>query len=97
MTKKLPLLSNWDEMLFGKLNPLAFALALGLGLMVVYMTAPRPRRVVRFPSPLNAGKTVYRDAKKGCYVYQPEKVQCDDTAMIPPTPDYDPDGVVESV
>lgn len=83
-------------MLIGKLNPLAFALALGLGLMIVYVTAPRPRRVVRFPSPINAGNTVYRDATKGCYVYQTEKVQCDETAMIPPTEDGTPDAAVES-
>lgn len=81
-------------MLFGKLNPLAFAIALGIGLMVVYVTAPRPRLVVRFPSPLNAGKTVYKDDKKGCYVYQSEKVTCDDTALIPPTAGDDPDAEV---
>lgn len=81
-------------MLFGKLNPLAFAVSLGIGLMIVYMTAPRPRRVVRFPSPLNEGKTIYRDAQKGCYVYQSEKVACDETAMIPPSEEGDRGGPV---
>ena len=74
-------------MLFGKLDPLAFALALGLGLMVVYATAPRPKRVVRFPSPLNVGTTVYRDEKKGCYVYTADKVPCTDDALTPPAQD----------
>lgn len=71
-------------MLFGKINPLAFAISLGLGLMIVYVTAPRPRRVVKFPSPLNAGKTMYKDAEKGCYVYTPEKVECTEDAKHPP-------------
>lgn len=83
-------------MLLGRLNPLAFALALGVGLMIVYITAPRPRRVLRFPSPLNAGKTVYKDARKGCYVYQPEKVPCDETALVPPSEDEEEAPVVEA-
>ena len=83
-------------MLFGKLNPVAFALALGIGLMVVYVTAPRPRRVIRFPSPLNAGSIVYKDAHKGCYVYESEKVPCGKDAKIPPIQEGDGDGIVES-
>lgn len=71
-------------MLFGKLDPLAFAVSLGLGLMVVYVTAPRPRVVIKFPSPLTAGKTVYRDDRNGCYVYRPEKVECDHSAVVLP-------------
>ena len=87
LEEKARLLNNRNEMLFGKLDPLAFALALGVGLMVVYVIAPRPRRVIKFPSPMNAGAVVYRDKDKGCYVYEPEKVQCDDTAKNPPAPD----------
>lgn len=71
-------------MLFGKINPLAFTLSLGIGLMIVYVTAPRPRRVIKFPSPLNAGKAMYRDSNKGCYVYTPEKVECTQDAKTPP-------------
>ena len=79
-------------MLFGKLDPLAFALSLGFGLMVVYMTAPRPRRVIKFPSPINAGRVVYKDARKGCYVYDKKKVECDETALLQPAPEPEGDG-----
>lgn len=70
--------------MFGKINPLAFALALGVGLMIVYITAPRPRVVLSFPSPINAGNTVYRHDTRGCYVYESEPVPCDESAKMPP-------------
>lgn len=76
-------------MLMGKIDPLAFGVALGLGLMVVYMTAPRPRRVLKFPTPANAGTVVYRDRKQGCYVYESEKVPCDASAKIAPAQEED--------
>ncbi len=69
------------EMLFDKLDPLAFAVALGIGMMIVYVIAPRPKRVVKFPMPGNSGKIVYKDALQGCYVYKSEKVTCSKEAM----------------
>eukprot|EP00873_Tetraselmis_striata_P033900 jgi/Tetstr1/454164/TSEL_041083.t1 len=78
-------------MLFNKLNPLAFALALGAGLMLVYVLAPRPKLVIKFPTPENAGKTVYRDTENGCYVYESEKVACGADAKMPPAEAAGPD------
>lgn len=67
-------------MLFDKLDPLAFGIALGIGMMIVYVIAPRPKRVVKFPMPGNSGKVVYKDALQGCYVYKSEKVKCSNDA-----------------
>lgn len=72
-------------MLFDKLDPLAFALSLGFGLMIVYVVAPRPRRVIRFPMPNNSGKIVYKDALQGCYVYKTENATCDKDAIDIPS------------
>jgi hypothetical protein len=68
-------------MLFDKLDPIAFALSLWIGMMIVYVIAPRPKRVIKFPMPGNSGKVVYRDALQGCYVYKSEKATCDKDAL----------------
>lgn len=41
------------------LNAPAFIIALGIGLMVTYVTVPPPKVVIKFPTPFNAGKIVY--------------------------------------
>ena len=62
--------------LFAQLHPLAFVLALGLGLLAVYAFQPPPRIVVRFPSPHNADRIVYRGADE-CYKVLADKVSCE--------------------
>jgi hypothetical protein len=69
-------------MLLGRLDPLAFFAALGVGLAFVYAFAPRPRKVVKYPTPVNAGKIVYKgEGDDDCFVYSPEKVECTDAAI----------------
>ena len=41
------------------LNAPAFIIALGVGLMITYVTVPPPKVVIKFPTPFNAGKIVY--------------------------------------
>lgn len=45
--------------LWNFLNAPAFIVALGVGLLVTYMTVPPPKIVIKFPTPYNAGKIVY--------------------------------------
>ena len=71
-------------MLISKLNPFAFVIALGVGMLVVYMLAKPPKIVIEFPNPATAGGVVYKDGKAGCYVYQAQPVKCDDTALPQP-------------
>jgi hypothetical protein len=68
-------------MLFNKLNPVAFFFALGVGLAFVYAFAPRPRKVVKFPTPINAGKIIYKGKDDDCFVYKAKKVECSDDAV----------------
>jgi hypothetical protein len=63
-------------MIFGYLNPFVFILSFGIGLMIVYTINPPPRVVIRFPTPLNAGKVIYREDDT-CYKYKVEEVACD--------------------
>ena len=64
-----------------------FALAFAIGMLAVYLTAPAPTIVVKFPSPYNVGKVMYRDQADNCYKYGAEEVKCpSDQSVIKPQP-----------
>ena len=58
------------------IRPLWFFLAFAIGLLGCYLLAPAREVVVRFPSPYNAGKVVYRDKAANCFVYDATEVSC---------------------
>jgi hypothetical protein len=62
--------------LLNKIRPVWFFLSFGVGLLVCYMFTPPPPVVVRFPSPNNAGKVLYRDDEDNCYAYKADAVEC---------------------
>lgn len=59
-----------------KIDPLYFFLALGIGLFIVYVFTPPPTIILKFPSPFNAGKIVYKDKSDACYVYAAAATEC---------------------
>lgn len=63
-------------MIFSHLDPLAFVLAFGVGILIVYVTNPKAQIVIKFPTPMNAGKVIYRGDDE-CYKYSVEEVDCD--------------------
>jgi hypothetical protein len=71
-------------MLLTRLDPLAFAFAMGVGMMIVYIVAPRPVKVVRFPTPENPG--TYRRDDATCYTYSATSVPCTKDAVPIPDP-----------
>lgn len=69
------------------ISPFYFFLAFGIGLLIVYMYAPRPEVVVKFPSPYNAGKIKYKDKHDNCYIIKASNVACPvDKSKIKPQP-----------
>ena len=62
-------------MFFDKIDPLAFLIALAIGLLLCYVTNPTPKMVVKFPSPINAGKVTYK-TDDSCYKFEAEKTTC---------------------
>jgi len=58
------------------IDPFAFFMALGIGLLYTYLTTPYPKIVYKFPTPYNAGKITYVDESNVCYKYKANKVQC---------------------
>lgn len=72
-------------MVFKYINPKVFLLAFFVGIIIVFVTAPRHDIVYKFPSPDNAGRFVYKDDTTGsCYKYFAKQVECDHTAMEQP-------------
>jgi hypothetical protein len=62
--------------LFNKLNPLAFLVALCVGLFFCYVTTPTPKIVVKYPTLNNTGMVTYIDNDSNCYQYKAHKVNC---------------------
>lgn len=66
------------------ISPFYFFLSFAIGILIVYMMTPPPEIVLKFPSPYNAGKVVYKDKSDACYEYEAEKVECDGKAKPQP-------------
>jgi hypothetical protein len=63
-------------------NPFYFILSFAIGLFIVYIFHPPPQVVVKFPSPYNVGKIIYKDKHESCYAYKAVPQSCD-TNTIP--------------
>ena len=69
------------------IDPFWFFLSLAIGLFAVYVMAPAPEVVIKFPSPQNAGKVVYKDKANTCYIYEASASTCPtDSSLIKPQP-----------
>lgn len=62
--------------LFSYINPFAFVVAFGLGLLLTYMVVPAPSVVIKFPTPYNAGRVTYMAEDRNCYKYKADEVAC---------------------
>lgn len=58
-----------------KINFFVFLLSFCIGILVVYLTAPEPKVIVKYPSISDSHKTFYHD-DSGCYNYIPREVKC---------------------
>ena len=58
------------------INPLVFFIALCVGFFIVYITAPKPEVIIKYPTPENAGRIIYKNKAEDCYKYKADKVKC---------------------
>lgn len=69
------------------IDPFWFIISLGVGLLYVYLSTDTPDVIIKYPTPENAGKIVYRDSNDVCYRYRAEKTSCpmneNDVKQIP--------------
>lgn len=68
-------------------NLVAFILAFCVGMVYVYLKTPPLKVVVKYPTPFNAGKTVYKDSADTCFVFNASRVQCTKNAKKQPVVD----------
>ena len=56
--------------------PIYFFISLCIGFLIVYSMSPKPRVIIKNPTPDNAGKILYRDDNNVCYKYHKVEVPC---------------------
>ncbi len=58
------------------INPLVFFISLCIGIFLTYISTPPPKIVIKYPTPNNSGKIIYRDTADMCYKYNSKEVEC---------------------
>tara|TARA_X000000950_G_C13803706_1_gene614670 strand:+ start:888 stop:1082 length:195 start_codon:yes stop_codon:yes gene_type:complete len=59
-----------------KINLFIFSLSLFLGLFLVYVCAPRPEVIIKYPTMKNYNQLKYIDEGNRCYRYIPKNIKC---------------------
>jgi hypothetical protein len=73
--------------MLSKIHPLYFFAAFAIGMLVVYLTKPRPELIVKFPTPQNAENIIYKTDDDTCFKFMASKESCPtDKALIKPQP-----------
>ena len=66
-------------------NIYAFFIALFVGLFYVYIAVPKPKIILKYPTPYNVEKITYRsESGDNCYKYKIEEVKCTDKSIPQP-------------
>jgi hypothetical protein len=65
------------------INVPSFFIALAIGLFFTYIYAPPKKIIIKWPTPENAGKVIYKDYSNLCYKYKADNIECpDDKSLI---------------
>ncbi len=74
-----------------KFNTFYFIIAFSVGILACYIMNPKPKLVLKFPSPHNVGNIVYRDNTDNCFTFRADTVECTKDAVNQPIilPDND--------
>jgi hypothetical protein len=63
-------------MIFDFLNIKYFIVSFATGILIVYLNTPPPEIIIKYPTPSNAGKIIYKDDAGVCYKYKAREVEC---------------------
>ena len=64
----------------------AFFIAFAIGIFLTYVFSPKKKIIIKWPTPENAGKLVYKDHADSCYKYKANEIPCpDDKSQIKST------------
>ena len=67
-----------------KFNIAAFVVAFVLGIFYVYFSSPVKQIVVKYPTPYNSNKIVYKGLNGDCFKFKAKEVQCNKKAIDQP-------------
>ena len=59
-----------------KIDTFWFLTSLCVGLLLVYCTTPMPDVIIKYPTPFNSHKLVFKDDADNCYKFNTEEIQC---------------------
>jgi hypothetical protein len=59
-----------------RINWISFVVAFLLGTVYIYISEPPVRTVIKYPTPYNVNKIVYKNENEQCYMYNAEEVKC---------------------
>ena len=59
-----------------------FFISFFIGMFMVYITTPLPEIIIKYPTPSNAGKIIYKDNADTCYVYDSKETVCPKEGII---------------
>jgi hypothetical protein len=62
--------------MFDFIIPIYFFISFALGILIAYLTIPTPELIIKYPTPENAGKIIYKDNADVCYKYKAIEVDC---------------------
>lgn len=65
-------------------NILAFFVAFILGIFYAYISSPKPRIIIKYPTPYNADKLVYQTEGGDCFKFTMKEVKCSNDAIPQP-------------
>ena len=65
-------------------NIIAFVIALAFGLFYAYMDVPKERLVIKYPTPYNVNKKIYKGLNDECYKFNATEVQCNSNSIPQP-------------
>lgn len=57
-------------------NFYSFFIAFFMGLLYIYIESPKPRLIIKYPTPYNVGKIIYKNSSGNCYKFKADIVSC---------------------
>lgn len=67
-----------------KLNIVAFCVAFILGIIYVYLKTPEKKMIIKYPTPYNVDKLVYKGLSDECFKFKADEVKCSVNALEQP-------------
>lgn len=65
-------------------NLFYFFISFMAGLLYVYLDSPKPRIIIKYPTPYNTDKLTYRGLSDDCYKFKVKEVECTKNALQQP-------------